>query len=87
MEEQSASHQQGLSLPEVVVSYSPDIRRLSIQAGSPVKVEDGEEVAQGLTALYDKEGSLVAIDLDAAELLLKPFLDAVLRREKEQQTE
>jgi hypothetical protein len=46
-------------------------------------VEEGEQVANGLTAYYDKEGSLVAIDLDSAELLLKPFLDAVLSKEDE----
>ena len=86
MAERVVGRRKSSALPEVVVFYSPDIRRLSIQAGSPVKVEEGEEVARGLTALYDKEGNLVAIDLDAAELLLKPFLDAVLHKEKEQQT-
>ena len=69
-------------LPDVVVSYWPEENRLSIQSGRPVWVEEGEEVANGLTVFYDKEGSLVAIDLDSAELLLKPFLDAVLSKVK-----
>ena len=55
--------------------YAPETRTLSIQNGQRVK--DGEEIAKGVTAFYDAEGSLVAIDLESAELLLKPFLDAL----------
>ncbi len=83
MEECTVNHGDPGPLPEVVVSYWPEERRLSIQVGRPVWVEEGEQVANGLTAYYDKEGSLVAIDLDSAELLLKPFLDAVLSKEDE----
>ncbi len=79
MEERAVNHRELESLPDVVVSYWPEERRLSIQAGNPVWVDEGEQVANGLTAFYDKEGSLVAIDLDSAELLLKPFLDAARR--------
>lgn len=62
-------------LPEAQVVYAPETRTLSIQNG--LRVKDGEEIAQGVTAFYDADGSLVAIDLESAELLLKPFLDAV----------
>jgi uncharacterized protein YuzE len=40
---------------------------------------EGEEVAKGLTVHYDAEGSVVAVDLDGAQLVLKPFLDALAR--------
>lgn len=74
-------HRELEPLPEVEVFYTPETQTLSIQNG--LRVKDGEEIARGLTAFYDAEGSLVAIDLEAAELLLKPFLDAVRRKEKE----
>ena len=61
-------------LPEAQVVYSPETRTLSIQNG--LQVKDGEEIAQGVTAFYDVDGSLAAIDLESAELLLQPFLDA-----------
>ena len=67
--------------PEVEVFYTPETQTLSIQNG--LRVKDGEEIARGVTAFYDAEGSLVAIDLESAELLLKPFLDAVMRKDKE----
>jgi uncharacterized protein YuzE len=82
--EQVTTHRELEPLPGVVVVYTPETRTLSIQAGPSVRVKDGEEVAKDLTAFYDSEGSLVAIDLESAELLLKPFLDAVLSREKEE---
>ena len=74
-------HRELEPLPEVEVYYTPETQTLSIQNG--LRVKDGEEIARGLTAFYDAEGSLVAIDLESAELLLKPFLDAVRRKEKE----
>ncbi len=74
-------HRQLEPLPEVEVCYTTETQTLSIQNG--LRVKDGEETARGLTAFYDADGSLVAIDLESAEFLLKPFLDAVRRKEKE----
>ena len=71
-------------LPEVEVYYTPETQTLSIQNG--LRVKDGEEMARGLTAFYDAEGSLVAIDLESAELLLKPFLDAVMSKRPDDKT-
>lgn len=68
-------HQELEPLPEAQVVYAPETRTLSIQNGQRVK--DGEEIAKGVTAFYDADGSLAAIDLESAELLLKPFLDAL----------
>ena len=71
------------SLPEVIVLYTPEIEYLSIKVGDNAvsRIHESESVAHGMVAHYDAEGSLVAIDLESAELLLKPLLDAVLRRE------
>jgi hypothetical protein len=60
-------HRELEPLPEVEVYYTPETQTLSIQNG--LRVKDGEEMARGLTAFYDAEGSLVAIDLESAELL------------------
>ena len=38
---------------------------------------------KGMSAHYDANRSLVALDLDSADLALKPFLDAVLKKEQE----
>ena len=71
------------SMEDVVVFYTPETQALRIQAGDPVSVHQSEAVARGMTAHYDADGSLVAVDLQDAEALLKPFLDAVRSREKE----
>ena len=73
-------------LPEVIVLYTPEIEYLSIEVGANAvsRIHESETVANGMVAHYDTEGSLVAVDfLDSAELVFKPFLDAVLRKEKE----
>ena len=77
----------GGPLEDVVVFYTPETQTLRIQAGDPVSVHQGEAVARGMTAHYNAEGSLVAVDLEPAELLLKPFLDAVRNRQQEKAAE
>ena len=72
----------GGPLEDVVVFYTPETQALRIQAGDPVSVHQSEAVARGMTAHYNAEGSLVAVDLEPAELLLKPFLDAVRSRQQ-----
>ena len=71
------------SMKDVVVFYAPETQALRIQAGDPVSVHQSEAVARGMTAHYNADGSLVAVDVQPAELLLKPFLDAVRSRENE----
>ena len=72
-------------LPEVVALYTPEIEYLSIEVGPNAvsRIHESETVAHGMVAHYDKDGSLVAIDIESAELLLKPLLDAILQKEKE----
>lgn len=72
----------GGPLEDVVVFYTPETQALRIQAGDPVSVHRSEAVARGMTAHYNAEGTLVAVDLEPAELLLKPFLDAVRTRQQ-----
>ena len=64
-------------LPEVQVRYDAQHHTLSLWNGMPAV--EGEEVAKGLTVHYDAEGSVVAVDLDGAQLVLKPFLDALAK--------
>ena len=65
------------TLPEIQVRYDADHHTLSLWNGIPAV--DGEEVAKGLTVHYDAEGSVVAVDLDGAPLVLRPFLDALTK--------
>ena len=73
----------GTPLEDVVVFYAPETQALRIQAGDPVSVHQSQAVARGMTVDYNANSSLVAVDLQPAEALLKPFLDAVQNREKE----
>ena len=71
------------TLPDVVVFYTPETQNLRIQAGDPVYIHRSETVAKGMVAHYDAGNSLVALDLEAASETLRPFLDAVLKKEQE----
>ena len=54
-------------MEDVVVFYTPETQALRIQAGDPVSVHQSEAVARGMTAHYNADGSLVAVDLQPAE--------------------
>ena len=71
------------ALPEVVVFYTPKTQALRIQAGDHVHIHKSETVANGMVAHYNDNRSLVALDLEAADVVLKPFIEAVLRKEQE----
>ena len=71
------------ALPEVMVFYTPGTQSLRIQAGDPVHIHRSETIANGMVAHYDDNLSLVALDLEGADEALKPFLDAVLKKEQE----
>ena len=71
------------TLPEVMVFYTPRTYTLRIQPNEPVHIHKSEIVANGMVAHYNDNRSLVALDLEAANEALKPFLDAVLKKEQE----
>ena len=65
-------------LPEVVVTYTPETQTLVIDTGKPSDV--GEEIANDLVVFYDAENNAVGFTMESAEILLKPFVDAVLAK-------
>jgi hypothetical protein len=76
------NHQQVGTLPEAVVNYWPTDKVLEIHNAKPLG--DGEEIAQFITVFYDRdndnENEVVAIRLDFADSLPKPFVDAILAK-------
>lgn len=65
------------SLPQARVTYTPSAQTLCLEIGAR---KDGEEIADGVTIFYGENDAVVGIDIDRAEELLKPFIDAVLER-------
>ena len=68
-------------LPEAKVFYEPEYQVLVIENGEPSEV--GEEMARQVHIMYDKDidnapTSAVTILIDSAEVVLKPFVDAIL---------
>ena len=66
------------------VFYNPDTQVLIIENGQ--RSEVAEEMAQDVVVFYDKDcdiapTSAVAVRIDCAEHVLKPFIDAVLTRQ------
>ena len=66
------------ALPKPTVVYVAETETLYIENGR-VR-EDAEEMADDVLVYYDKddEASAVALNIDRAEQVLKPFVDAVL---------
>ncbi len=70
-------------LPAANVVYSPPHQVLLIENGQPSEV--GETIAGSLVVFYDKDTDdarchVVAIRIDRAEWVLKPFVDAILTK-------
>ena len=70
------------SKPPAIVEYDPELHILFIWTGQKSAV--GEEIAADITVHYDKDddtfASAVAIHIDSAEHVLKPFVDAILEK-------
>ena len=68
------------ALSEATVKYWAADQVLEILNGKPLG--DGEEIAQFITVFYDRENEneVVAVRLDHAEYVLKPFVDAILAK-------
>ena len=79
-----AVNQTGLEpLAQARVIYSPETQVLIIENGQ--RSEVAEEMAQDVVVFYDKDcdtaaSSAVAVRIDCAEHVLKPFIDAVLAK-------
>ena len=72
-----------LPLPSANVIYSPPNEVLFIENGEPSVASD--TIAEQVVAFYDKDADdartrVVAIRIDWAEWVLKPFVDAILTR-------
>ena len=70
-------------LAKANVFYEPEYQVLFIENGESSEV--GEEMAKNILVLYDKDlddapTSAVAIRIDRAEVVLKPFVDAILAK-------
>ena len=67
-------------LADANVVYYPELAALHIQNGKPFR--EGEEIARGVTVFYDLENEceVVAVHIDAAEAVLRPFVEAILAR-------
>ncbi len=67
-------------LPKPTVVYVPETETLYIENGR-VR-EDAEEMADGILVYYDRddEASAVALNIEQAEQVLKPFVDAILAK-------
>lgn len=67
-------------LPKATVKYTPESQVLYFENG--VTREDAGEMAQNILAYYGKEDEteVVAIRIDHAEIVLKPFVDAILAK-------
>ena len=67
-------------LPKATVVYSPENQTLYIENGR--RREDAEEMAEGILVYYDKddESTAVALCIERAERVLKPFVDAILAK-------
>ena len=68
--------------PPAIVEYSPEGQILIIETGR--KSEVGEDMAENIIVHYDRDddtfASAVAIRIDSAEHVLKPFVDAILAK-------
>ncbi len=71
------------SKPPALVDYYPEGQILLIENGQ--KSAAGEEMSEDVIVHYDKDepdapSSAVAIRIDRAEYVLKPFVDAILAK-------
>ena len=74
MTQSTVKHQQN----EPVVKYYPET--LYVTNGKPFG--EGDNVAKDIVVFYDKENEceVVGLYIECAELVLKPFVDAVLAK-------
>ena len=74
---------EGEAIPKAVVTYDEKADLLYISSGSLAPY--GDTIANGVVMFYDRDpdeagATAVAMHILAAEAVLKPFIDAVLRK-------
>ena len=76
MAESSMNYQEAQPL----VKYYPDTETLYVTNGKPLG--EGDNVAKDVVVFYDQENEceVVGLYIECAELVLKPFVDAVLAK-------
>lgn len=79
----TVKHAASPQLPEARVVYEPEYQVLDICNGQPSEV--GEEMARDIHVMYDRDfddapAFAVTILVTSAEVVLKPFVDAVLEK-------
>ncbi|MCE2501763.1 MAG: DUF2283 domain-containing protein [Dehalococcoidia bacterium] len=76
MAESIMNHQES----EPLVKYYPETETLYITNGKPLG--EGDNVAKDVVAFYDKDNEceVVGLYIECAELVLKPFVDAILAK-------
>lgn len=76
MTQSAVNHQQN----EAVVKYYADTETLYVTNGKPLG--EGDNVAKDVVVFYDQENEceVVGLYIECAELVLKPFVDAVLAK-------
>lgn len=67
-------------LPELIAEYYPDTDTLVLETGA--KRTEGEEIARGVVVFFDQDGKVVGVTVECAEILLKPFVDALLEKNR-----
>lgn len=65
---------------EPMVKYYPETETLYITNGKPFG--EGDNVAKDVVVFYDKENEreVVGLYIESAELVLKPFVDAIFAK-------
>ncbi len=76
MAESTMNHQES----EPLVKYYPETETLYITNGK--SLGEGDNVAKDVVVFYDKEHEceVVGLYIECAELVLKPFVDAILAK-------
>ena len=76
MAESSMNYQEAQPL----VKYYPETETLYVTNGKPLG--EGDNVAKDVVVFYDQENEceVVGLYIECAELVLKPFVDAVLAK-------
>lgn len=66
--------------PAINVEYFPDTQTLVVDIGK--KWGEGEQIGKEFVVFYDHDNNVAGFTLDSAEAWLKPFVDAILAKQR-----